>query len=285
MLVQSDSVWKFLVQCCIHDGFSIRNHLVQNDPAITACVIHLSKHPCTIPSGTSAYRDEVNTLLAKVIIIPFAIFLELLMSIYIVRHHFDIMIPRYDHRYHPMKIYLLQSLHVLALWNMMITIQLATMTAIPLGVLLLTHPQVTMLYLIYLLMPSVALTIIVAYVLYWCQQSRRRSVCCDVRYCGKIFVQFVVIVAILGLIITLLAVYELMLLVQAHIETGVKGIVLSLLPSFPLSALGWDLRRRSQRRAAADAEEGHVELITEQRQPSNGVENIDSNIDERPLPL
>ena len=153
-------------------------------------------------------------------------------------HHFAIMIPRYDQRYHPLKLYLLQSVRVLALWNILITIQLATMTVIPLTVLLLTHPQVTMLYLIYLLMPSVALTIIVAYVLYWCQQPRRRSVCCNVRYCGKICVQFVVIVAILGLIITLLAVYELMLLVQAHIEMGVKGIVLSLLPSFPLSALG-----------------------------------------------
>ena len=89
-------------------------------------------------------------------------------------------------------------------------------------------------------MAPVALTIIFAYVyLYWCQQPRRRRVCCNVRYCGKIFVQFV---AILGPIITLLAVYELMLLVQAHIETGVKGKVLSLFPSFPLSGLGWYLK-------------------------------------------
>ena len=47
-----------------------------------------------------------------------------------------------------------------------------------------------------------------------------------VRYCGMIFV---VIIAILGLIVTLLVVYELILLVHAHIETGVKGILLSLL--------------------------------------------------------
>ena len=265
--------------------FSIWNDFVRNDPAITACVIFFSKHPCTIPSDTSAYRDEVITLLAKLIIIPLAIFVELLMSIYIVRRHSVIMVQRYDHRYHPLKVYLLQSLHVLALWNIMITIQLATMTAIPLTVLLLTHPQVTTFYLIYLIMASVASTIIVAYVLYWCQQSRMRRGCCNVRYCGRIFVQLVVIVAILGLIITLLALYELMLLVQARIETGVKGILLALLPSFPLPALGWYLKRRSQRRAAADVDEEHVELITEQRQPSNVVENDDSNIDERPLPL
>ena len=93
------------------------------------------------------------------------------------------------------------------------------------------------------------------------------------------------IVAILGLIITLLALYELMLLVQARIEIGVKGILLALLPSFPLPAIGWYLKRKSQRRAGADADEEHVELITEQQQPSNAVENNDSNIDERPWPL
>ena len=265
-----------------YTAISIWNHS-DNDPAITACVIHLSKHPCTIPSGSSAYQDEVNTLLAKVIIIPFAIFVELLLSIYIARHHF-VLIPRCDQRCHSLKFYLLQAVHVLALWNILITIQLASLTAIPLIVLLLAHPQVVVLYFIYLLMAPVTLTIIVAYVLYWCQQSRRGRVCCNVRYCGKIFVQFVVIVAILGLIVTLLAVYELMLLVQAHIETGVKGIVLSLLPSFPLSALGWYLKRRSQRRAATDG--GHVELITEEQRPSNVVQtNNDGNTDESLLPL
>ena len=264
---------------------SIWNYFGEDDPAITACVIHLSKHPCTIPSDTRAYRDEVNTLLAKLIIIPLAIFVELLMSIYIVRRHSVIMVPRYDQRYHPLKLYLLQSLHVLALWNIMITIQLATMTAIPLTVLLLTHPQVTMSYLVFSLTSFVSLTIIIAYVLYWCQQPRRRKGCCNVSYCGRNFFQFAMIFAILGLIFTLLAVYELMLLVQAHIETGIKGILLALLPSFPLPALGWYLKRRSQRRATADADEGPVELITEQQQHSSVVENNDSNIDERPLPL
>ena len=282
-LYQATAFASFLCNVA-YTTFSIWNQFIRNDPAITACVIHFSKHPCTIPSGTSAYRYEVITLLAKLIIIPLAIFVELLMSIYIVRRHSVIMVRRYDQRCHPLKLHMLQSLHVLALWNIMITIQLATMTAIPLTVLLLTHPQVTICYLIYLIMASLALTIIVAYVLYWCQQSRMRRGCCNIRYCGRIFVQFVVIVSILGLIITLLALYELILFVQAHIETGVKGILLALLPSFPLPALGWYLKRRSQRRAAADAN-GHVELITEQRQPSNVVESDDSNIDERPLPL
>ena len=62
----------------------------------------------------------------------------------------------------------------------------------------------------------------------------------------------VVITATIGLTVTLLALYELMLLVQVQIETGVKEIVLSLLPSFPLSALGWYVKKRSQRRSRTD---------------------------------
>ena len=58
---------------------------------------------------------------------------------------------------------------------------------------------------------------------------------------------FVVITATIGLILTLLILYEVMLLVQVQIETGLKGVFLSLLPSFPLSALGWYLKKRSQR--------------------------------------
>ena len=56
----------------------------------------------------------------------------------------------------------------------------------------------------------------------------------------------VAITATIGLILTLVVLYEVMLLVQVQIETGVKGVFLSLLPSLPLSALGWYLKKRSQ---------------------------------------
>jgi len=74
----------------------------------------------------------------------------------------------------------------------------------------------------------------------------------------------VVITASIGLILSLLVLYELMLLVQVQIETGVKGLVLSLLPSFPLSALGWYLKKRSQKRSVKDPEEEQLYLISEE---------------------
>ena len=70
-----------------------------------------------------------------------------------------------------------------------------------------------------------------------------------------------------------------MLIVQVHIETGVKGILLALLPSFPLSALGWYLKKRSQKNAANG---NAVEQMAEEQQSIN---MSDYSGDEEPLPL
>ena len=94
---------------------------------------------------------------------------------------------------------------------------------------------------------------------------------------------FVVIITTIGLILTLLALYEVMLLVQVQIETGVKGIVLSLLPSIPLSALGWYVKRRSQRRSKTDSDEKMLQLIPEER--SSCTIEMTNSEDSLPLPL
>ena len=83
----------------------------------------------------------------------------------------------------------------------------------------------------------------------------------------------------MGLIVAFLAIYEVLLLVQAQIGTGVKGLLLSLLPSFPLSALGWYLKRRSQKRAAAANDERQLQPVTEEQQ----LQTTDSNIDVDPF--
>jgi len=125
------------------------------------------------------------------------------------------------------------------------------MTVIPLCVLLLILPKVTILYIITLLL-HVGFALLVAYILHQCQKAEKRF-----SEQGKNVVEaclyFVVTTATVGLMTTLFVLYELMLLAQVQIETGVKEIVLSLLPSFPLSTLGWYLR--SQRRSETDVNE------------------------------
>ena len=226
----------------IYTGISLFQHY-HNEPAITSCIVELFKCKCSIPSDTSLYKDEVLTFVAKVTIIPIAVFVELVISFLTVRHH--ISGKRYGSGYHLRKHFLLQAVHVIALWNILIVLQIFTMCAIPLCVLLLTHPQVTFLCLAFFLMVLVGLTLIAAYLMYQCQSPRRR-VCCSVRHCGSIFVHITVIISAVGLIVMLLWVYELMLIAQVT-ETGITGIVLSLLPSLPLSALGWYVKRRTQR--------------------------------------
>ena len=180
-----------------------------------------------------------------------------------------------------MKHYLLLSFHILVLWNILTAVQLFTMIAIPLGVLLPIHPQVTIVHIITVLLAPVGFTLVVAYVLYQCQQPRRRTFQSSVRCCGSMCVYFVVITATIGLILALLILYELMLLVQVQIENGVKGIVLSLLPSFPLSALGWYLRKRSQKKKSSKRRSEEEELLLPEEHSSFTIketENSDSDL-------
>ena len=71
-------------------------------------------------------------------------------------------------------------------------------------------------------------------------------------------------------------------MVQVHIETGLKGILLALLPSFPLSAVGWYLKRRSQKKATKTSNGNTVEQMAEEQQSINMSEY---SKDEEPLPL
>ena len=251
---------------------SIRTTL-RNKPAITNCLVHPN---CSIPSDASVYKDEVLTLLAVYIIIPSSVFIELLVSALAVFCYQRSL--RRGGQCPSCKQCILQSIHMLALWNILITIQLITMIATPIFVLLFIHPQVTVLLTIFLLLVPVSLTLIVAYLLYHCQQQRRR-VFCNIKCCGVMFVQLFVMIAIPGLIIALLALYEVMLLVQVQVGSGVKGLALSLLPSLPLSAIGWYLKRRSQRKTEKNADSETPQLIVDEQLSMHTFENS------RPLPV
>ena len=219
-------------------------------------------------------------MLAVYIIIPSTVFIELLVSILAVKYDFrDQRSPRQVGQCTSCKQWLLQSIHVLALWNILIAVQLITMIATPISVLLFLNPQVTVLFVILLLMLLVSMALIVAYLLYHCQQPRRRRVCGSAKYFGQKFIQLVVMIAVLGLITALLALYEVILLVQGQAGTGVKGLLLSLLPSFPLSAIGWYLKRRSQRKAENYGERGTPGLMVDEQPSMHMFENS------RPLPV
>ena len=155
------------------------------------------------------------------------------------------------------------------------------MVAIPISGLLIIQPQMTIFYILFVTTSLSGLIFTAAYLLHHCQQRRRR-LWCNPKHFGKKIIHLILIVATLGLIITLLALYELMLMVQVHIETGLKGVLLALLPSFPLSALGWYLKRRSQKKAATTSNGKTLQQMAEEQQSINMSEY---SRDEEPLPL
>ena len=52
----------------------------------------------------------------------------------------------------------------------------------------------------------------------------------------------------------------------SSVETGLRGIVLSLLPSFPLSALGQYLKRRFQKRTNKIVRNENMQQVSEEQQ-------------------
>ena len=103
---------------------------------------------------------------------------------------------------------------------------------------------------------------------------------CNTKHCGKCCAQFLTIIATLGLIVTLLILYEFILQVQVEAGSGLRGVVLSLLPSFPLSALGWYLKRRSQKKKINKF--AKYETMQQQQQ---GVKISGDSSDEELLPV
>ena len=70
----------------LYTALSIRDYFFHSKTAITSYLIH---HSCLIPSDTYIYNDEVITLVAMLIVIASAVFIELLLSIYAVKSQFN----------------------------------------------------------------------------------------------------------------------------------------------------------------------------------------------------
>ena len=120
----------------------------------TSCMIQFSIYKCLIPTDTSVYYDEVLTLVAKFTIVPVAVFIELVISVYTITNDCDIRQKYVISRRSSLKHYLLLSVQTIALWSILMALQLLAMTVTPLCVLLLIRPQVTITSIIFGLLAS-----------------------------------------------------------------------------------------------------------------------------------
>ena len=165
---------------------SIRYQFFFNIPRITSCIVHFLNHTCDIPPDTSIYQDEILTPVAKVTIIPIAVFIELLASIYAVKAHF----ATQRRSCHSWNHYLLQTFHVLALWSILMALQLFAMIAIPITGLLIIWPQMTIFCILCFVTSLCGLIFTASYLLHHCQRPRRR-IWCNPKHFGKKLIHFV----------------------------------------------------------------------------------------------
>ena len=110
---------------------SLARQYFSNHQSITSCMIQFSVYKCLISTDTSVYYDEVLTLVAKFTIVPVAVFIELLISVYTVKNDCDVRQKYVISRRSSLKHYLLLSVQTIALWSILMAIQLLAMTVTP----------------------------------------------------------------------------------------------------------------------------------------------------------
>ena len=115
MLVLDNSYNGIPLQYFVHVSF----HSAPIQPTITPCLLHMS-HNCSIPSATDIYHSEAFTLVVIVTVIQSAVFIELLISLCAIKFY-SIAQSRYGPQCYVWRLYLVQTLHVLALWNGAVT--------------------------------------------------------------------------------------------------------------------------------------------------------------------
>ena len=129
-----------------YTAVSIRYQFVHNIPTITSCIVHFVDHQCDIPSDTSVYQTKFSLQWPN---LPLAVFMELLASIYAEKTNQRRL--RWGHHCPSWKHCVLQTFHVIALWNILIVVQLFTMVAIPISGLLIIQPQMTIFYILFII--------------------------------------------------------------------------------------------------------------------------------------
>ncbi len=215
--------------------------LVLYRPTIMQCLIVMHHH-CEIPSDSSVYTHVVVSVILKAGITLSAFSIEFLAALKLSK-------PACKHIPIPPAVLKIlhccrcrgtrgaRAIHTFAIWNHMLFVQISVgMAALPLSILGLIAPLETISVVGVFVLGMLLLLVTAAYFLH---QSSSIATCHCPRWstCALFFIKSGVFVVFLLLAIALSILYYLIL--NAGVSpSSISGVLLSLLPSFLLSAIG-----------------------------------------------
>lgn len=228
---------------------SVGNYKNLYAPKITKCIITVHGSPCDIPNDTALYKDAVTAFIAKAIVVPFALILELAIAIFVLKtSEFPkppcVIMMLLNCFHSSWKSFLIKAVQTLALYQILLFVQILTVLVIPVCVLFFVSPPHTILLVSTVMFIAIAFTVVISYCLHICEHlTIALSWSKYLKTCGSILVRLTVLTASFTLVVAALSLYGFLLYAKIDM-TGVQGLVFSILPSFLLSVIGWIIKKK-----------------------------------------
>ena len=247
---------------------------IQGYPSALDCFIAANRHRCTIPKAAIFYDVSIGILVTKITLLPIAVLVELTIAIYVTKR-----IPRPELLSHSnvqkTKTACCFFMKVFTLWQALIFVQIMVgSVSIPFLILLLVSPVQSVLL-------SVELITFIISTSGCLLSIPLPPIRCklNVYSCTKqwfLYVKTFLIMAVIFLVSTTYC-----LIVKEGISMGsVKGYVLSLVPTIPISILIWMIQERIRRKRGKKEQPKRRELmmVLAQRKESFSTEEETMNL-------
>ena len=227
-------------------------HYVKGPPEIMQCIIP-RRDPCTIPANSALYKATAMIFIVKAVIVPPLLIIEFLIAVFVPKNA-EFPKPPCLVRvllfccHSSCKNVLIKVFQTLAFYQIILFIQILTIAAIPVCVLLFVSPPHTILLISFVTIFVIASIVLVLLFLFACEHfvSNFSSWIIRFRSCRNTCLCLVIFIA--GSSIVLAAVYFYGIMLYSGVDiTGIQGVGLSLLPSILLSVAGWAVKKRLYR--------------------------------------
>jgi len=237
----------------IYIYITVRHYVSTSTPlGIMKCIIPQG-YPCTIPANTTLYKDTAMVFIAKAVIIPPLLIIEFLISALITKNP-NFPKPPCPGRmllvccHNSCKSFLIKVFQTFALYQIIMFIQILTISAVPVCVLFFVSPPHTILMISFLAFSCIGFTVFVLHFLYSCERciTNFSSWSIRLRSCRSMCVHLMILIAGSSMLIAAVYLYGVMLYTGINMA-GIQGLGFSLLPSFLLSVAGWAVKKRLHR--------------------------------------
>ena len=224
-------------------------------PSILDCFIAANRHRCIIPKQAIFYDVSIGILVTKVMILPIAVLVELIIAIYITKRVSRLELFQCTSAQRT-KIACSLFLRIFLLWQLLVFIQIMVGSAsIPFLILLLVSPAQSIL----LTVELIAFIISVS----GCFLGIPLPTRCKFNACSCVKLSFLYIKTLLIMAVIFLTSTTYCLIVKEGISMGsAKGYIASLIPTIPISIFIWMIQERIRRKRSKKKQLKGRELMT-----------------------